>query len=115
MGEALADGVLDLLGADAEVAEVGAAALAARGSNDETFATSIARSGVVMGFVASQAAKAEAGTRARVVSLPSWELFAEQPQEYRDEVIPPSVRSRVSVEAGRVCVSEVVGRVDAGR
>jgi transketolase len=36
----------------------------------------------------------------RVVSLPCWELFAEQPQSYRDEVIPPSVRARVSVEAG---------------
>jgi len=37
---------------------------------------------------------------ARVVSMPCWELFAEQPQEYRDEVLPPSVEARVSVEAG---------------
>ncbi len=36
----------------------------------------------------------------RVVSLPCWELFAEQPQAYRDEVLPPAVRTRVSVEAG---------------
>jgi transketolase len=36
---------------------------------------------------------------ARVVSLPCWELFDEQPQEYRDEVLTPSV-PRVSVEAG---------------
>ena len=36
----------------------------------------------------------------RVVSLPCWELFAEQSQEYRDEVLPPAVRARVSVEAG---------------
>ena len=36
----------------------------------------------------------------RVVSLPCWELFAEQPQTYRDEVLPPAVRARVSVEAG---------------
>ncbi len=36
----------------------------------------------------------------RVVSLPCWELFAEQPQAYRDEVLPPAVRARVSVEAG---------------
>ena len=36
----------------------------------------------------------------RVVSLPCWELFAEQPQTYRDEVLPPTVRARVSVEAG---------------
>ena len=36
----------------------------------------------------------------RVVSMPCWELFEEQPQEYRDEVLPPAVRARVSVEAG---------------
>jgi transketolase len=37
--------------------------------------------------------------RVRVVSLPSWELFREQPQSYRDEVLPPSLRARVSIEA----------------
>jgi len=37
---------------------------------------------------------------ARVVSLPCWELFDEQPDEYRDEVLPPSVTARVSIEAG---------------
>jgi transketolase len=36
----------------------------------------------------------------RVVSMPCWELFAEQQQDYRDEVLPPDVRARVSVEAG---------------
>jgi transketolase len=36
----------------------------------------------------------------RVVSMPCWELFSEQPQEYRDEVIPPDVGARLSVEAG---------------
>jgi transketolase len=38
--------------------------------------------------------------RARVVSFPSWELFEAQPQEYRDSVLPPGVRARLSVEAG---------------
>jgi transketolase len=38
--------------------------------------------------------------RARVVSMPCWELFEEQDQSYRDEVLPPPVRARVSVEAG---------------
>jgi transketolase len=38
------------------------------------------------------------GIRARVVSMPSWELFARQPQSYRDEVLPPAVRARLSVE-----------------
>jgi transketolase len=37
---------------------------------------------------------------ARVVSLPCWELFDEQPDEYRDEVLPSSVTARVSIEAG---------------
>jgi transketolase len=40
------------------------------------------------------------GVRVRVVSLPSWELFDRQTQAYRDEVLPPSVRARVAVEAG---------------
>ncbi|MBZ4419238.1 transketolase [Myxococcus sp. RHSTA-1-4] len=43
--------------------------------------------------------KAE-GIKARVVSLPSWELFEQQPQEYQDSVLPPSVTARVSVEKG---------------
>jgi transketolase len=36
----------------------------------------------------------------RVVSMPSWELFEAQPQEYRDQVLPPSVPVRLAVEAG---------------
>jgi transketolase len=38
------------------------------------------------------------GVKARVVSMPSWELFDDQPQEYRDSVLPPTIRARVSVE-----------------
>ncbi|MFR0356064.1 transketolase [Streptomyces sediminimaris] len=40
------------------------------------------------------------GTGTRVVSMPSVEWFEEQPREYRDRVLPPSVRARVAVEAG---------------
>jgi transketolase len=40
------------------------------------------------------------GVRARLVSLPSWELFEQQPQKYRDSVIPPEVTARISVELG---------------
>ncbi|MFI1538418.1 transketolase [Streptomyces anandii] len=40
------------------------------------------------------------GTGARVVSMPSVEWFEEQPREYRERVLPPSVRARVAVEAG---------------
>jgi transketolase len=39
------------------------------------------------------------GVRARVVSMPSWELFEEQDNRYRDQVLPPRIRARVSVEA----------------
>ena len=39
------------------------------------------------------------GVSTRVVSMPSWELFAAQPESYRDSVLPPSVRNRVAVEA----------------
>lgn len=38
------------------------------------------------------------GIKTRVISIPSWELFEQQSQEYRDNVIPPSVTARVSVE-----------------
>jgi transketolase len=43
---------------------------------------------------------AEDGIRARVVSLPSFELFEAQDAAYRESVLPPSVRARVTVEAG---------------
>lgn len=40
------------------------------------------------------------GISARVVSMPGWDIFEEQPGEYRDSVLPPAVRARVAVEAG---------------
>ncbi|MDE2216425.1 MAG: transketolase [Planctomycetota bacterium] len=40
------------------------------------------------------------GIRSRVVSIPSWELFEEQPEEYRNEVLPPDIKTRISIEAG---------------
>ena len=42
------------------------------------------------------------GIRARVVSMPSWELFDQQPREYRETVLPPDVTARVSVEQATV-------------
>lgn len=36
----------------------------------------------------------------RVVSMPCWELFEQQSQEYRDQVLPPSITARLAVEAG---------------
>ncbi|HEY6591917.1 MAG TPA: transketolase [Actinomycetota bacterium] len=38
--------------------------------------------------------------RTRVVSMPCWELFSDQPQSYRDQVLPPEVTARLAVEAG---------------
>jgi len=38
------------------------------------------------------------GVRSRVVSMPSWDIFDHQSQEYRDEVLPPSVTARVAIE-----------------
>jgi transketolase len=57
---------------------------------------------------------AEDGIKARVVSLPCFEWFEEQDQAYRDSVLPPIIKARVSVEAGvRQGWREVVG--DHGR
>src|SRR5262249_42259646 len=40
------------------------------------------------------------GIRSRVVSMPSWEIFEHQTEEYRDSVLPPNVKARVAVEQG---------------
>ncbi len=50
--------------------------------------------------LAAQAKLAEQAIPARVVSMPSWELFAAQDQAYQDQVLPPSVTKRLSIEAG---------------
>ena len=62
------------------------------------------------------------GVKARVVSMPSWELFEKQSPEYKAQVFPPAVRARVSVEAGTTLgwqkyvgdAGEVVGHDDFG-
>jgi transketolase len=38
------------------------------------------------------------GIRSRVVSMPSWDIFDQQPQDYRDRVLPPAVKARIAVE-----------------
>lgn len=42
----------------------------------------------------------EKGIKARIVSLPSWELFEAQPAEYRDKVLPENIKARIAIEAG---------------
>ncbi|WP_335980463.1 transketolase [Streptomyces sp. CA2R106] len=62
----------------------------------------------------ARALLAEEGIAARVVSMPCREWFADQPRDYQDSVLPPSVRARVSVEAAVAQGwREIVG--DAGR
>ncbi|MDM8551909.1 transketolase [Desulfobacterales bacterium HSG2] len=48
----------------------------------------------------AKAVLAGKGVFARVVSMPSWELFEKTSQEYKDEVLPPDVKVRLAVEAG---------------
>ena len=50
--------------------------------------------------LAAQKTLAEQKVAARVVSMPSWELFEGQPKAYRDEVLPPSATKRIAIEAG---------------
>ena len=52
---------------------------------------------VVLCLAAHEQLKAE-GIKTRVVSMSSWELFDDQPRQYRDRVLPPEVTARVSVE-----------------
>lgn len=60
----------------------------------------IASGSEVQLIVEAQAQLGEQGIDARVVSMPSWELFREQPKTYRDAVLPPDVGARLAVEAG---------------
>jgi transketolase len=53
---------------------------------------------VHVALAAAEALEAQ-GVKTQVVSMPSWELFEQQPKEYRDSVIPPQVKSRIGVEA----------------
>jgi transketolase len=68
-------------------------------SGDELAALLIATGSEVPLALDAQALLARDGIATRVVSLPSWELFARQPASYRDEVLPPQVRRRLAIEA----------------
>jgi transketolase len=68
--------------------------------------TSAARPDVILiatGSEVSLAAQAHEqlvaqGIRSRVVSMPSWDIFEQQPQDYRDGVLPPDITARVAIE-----------------
>jgi transketolase len=58
-------------------------------------------SGSEVGLIVAAQQKLQAQkVRARIVSMPSWELFDAQPREYRDAVLSPSIPARLAVEAG---------------
>ena len=62
----------------------------------------------------AQGRLAQKGIAARVVSMPSWELFEKASQKYRDSVLPPNITARIAVEAGSPMGWErYVGRQDA--
>ena len=61
----------------------------------------IATGSEVQLVLAAQKALAEKGVKARVVSLPSWELFERRDVAYKDKVLPPEVGTRLAVEAGQ--------------
>jgi transketolase len=57
---------------------------------------------------------AKENVKARVVSMPSWELFEQQPEEYKDSVLPDAIRARVTVEqASRFGWERYAGRTGA--
>ena len=79
--------------------EKGAYVLADTG--DKTPELILIASGSEVGLiVAAQKLLTGKGRAVRTVSMPSWELFEEQPEEYRSAVLPPSVSARLVVEAG---------------
>ena len=77
--------------------EKGAYVLTENGSSPQAIV--IATGSEVSIALAAHEALARDGIACRLVSMPSWELFEAQPQEYRNAVLPPDVHARVSVEA----------------
>ena len=84
---------------DASMLEKGAYVLADMG--DESPEIILMASGSEVSLIVEAGARLAAeGVNVRLVSVPSWELFKMQDAAYRDAVLPPSVKARVSVEAG---------------
>lgn len=85
--------------ADAEELSKGAYVLADMG-DDEPDLILMASGSEVDLILRAAANLAAEGINLRVVSFPSWELFARQNQEYRDQVLPLGIKTRLAVEAG---------------
>lgn len=88
-------------GAAAGVLRGGYVLAEAEGTSDATPALILISTGseVSLALEAREALQKD-GTPTRVVSMPCWELFEEQSQSYRDEVLPPAVTARLAIEAG---------------
>ena len=70
---------------------------AANGKPDMILMASGSEVGLI---VEAQQALAKDNIQVRIVSMPSWELFEKQPQQYQDSVLPPELTKRLAVEAG---------------
>jgi transketolase len=86
-----------LTGADADGVARGGYVIA---NADDPQVILVASGSEVETALEAQKLLAEEGIAGRVVSMPSWELFEAQPQDYRDSILPPEITARVAVEAG---------------
>ncbi|MGI8918797.1 MAG: transketolase-like TK C-terminal-containing protein, partial [Pyrinomonadaceae bacterium] len=85
----------------AEGARKGAYVLAeAEAASGGTNVILIATGSEVSLALAARETLEQEGIATRVVSMPCWELFEEQPETYRNEVLPPSITARLAIEAG---------------
>jgi transketolase len=62
----------------------------------------IASGGEVAVAVDAHEALTSLGVRTRIVSMPSWDIFENQSQSYREEVLPPKIKARIAIEQGSV-------------
>ena len=84
---------------DASLVEKGAYVLADLGGSDPEII--LMASGSEVGLIVDAGARLAAeGLHVRLVSVPSWELFKQQPAEYRESVFPADIKPRLAVEAG---------------
>ena len=87
--------------ASAKGAQQGAYVLADAPNGDPELILIASGSEVALAVAAHETLAAE-GIRSRVVSMPSWEIFDQQPQAYRQSVLPPATRARIAIEEGSV-------------
>jgi transketolase len=78
----------------------GAYVLAEAGGGEQPDVIIIATGSEVHVALAGWESLTQRGIAARVVNMPSWELFERQPRDYRDAVLPPTITARLAVEAG---------------